>query len=292
MSQPSTWPLPPQGKRVLTPGFVRQQLAAHALSRGCYPTAMGYYPRAWGHRMRRTQHDDNLVMLCTEGRGWLTIDERRREIRSGDAILLPRGLSHEYAADNKLPWSIFWVHFSGDDGDALMRWLAPNQEHCIHPGAMPALTDHFEQLLEVGRTGYSSTAFIVAANQLRYMLTGIAQYRDQQSRLREGELDLASVQRFMRNRVTGKVSLDELAQVAGVSTPHFAERYRTLTGYPPIRHFTHMKMEAACRLLDSTEQSVKSIAGSLGYDDPLYFSRVFRKIIGSAPRDYRASRLG
>jgi AraC family transcriptional regulator of arabinose operon len=42
-------------------------------------------------------------------------------------------------------------------------------------------------------------------------------------------------------------------------------------------------------LLDSTEHSVKAIAAQLGYDDPLYFSRLFSKTIGLSPRAYRAS---
>ena len=50
-----------------------------------------------------------------------------------------------------------------------------------------------------------------------------------------------------------------------------------------------MKMEHACHLLDTSQMSVKEVAASLGYEDQLYFSRVFSKTIGLSPRAYRAS---
>jgi AraC-like DNA-binding protein len=52
-----------------------------------------------------------------------------------------------------------------------------------------------------------------------------------------------------------------------------------------------MKMEAACRLLDTTDHSVQRVAAALSFEDPLYFSRVFRKVIGCSPQQYRASNL-
>ena len=50
-----------------------------------------------------------------------------------------------------------------------------------------------------------------------------------------------------------------------------------------------MKMEHACSLLDSTDLSVGAIASRLGYEDPLYFSRLFSRTVGISPRSYRAS---
>jgi AraC-like DNA-binding protein len=241
--------------------------------------------------MVREQHDDNLILLCTQGLGWLEAEGALCKVAAGDVVLLPRGMKHSYRADSKLPWSIYWMHFDGEKSDEFMTLLGDREERIIHPGATPKLTSTCEDILAVGRTGFSGSAYVMVANLLRYLLCSIAEQRDQNAGLREGDLNLASVQAYMRSQVTGKVSLTELATIAGVSVPHFAERYRELTGYPPIKHYTHMKIEAACRLLDSTEQSVKRVAGALGYDDALYFSRVFRKVIGVSPKAYRASRL-
>ncbi|WP_375791535.1 helix-turn-helix transcriptional regulator [Microbulbifer hydrolyticus] len=51
----------------------------------------------------------------------------------------------------------------------------------------------------------------------------------------------------------------------------------------------HDNIEHACDLLDCTDLSVGEIAFQLGYDDPLYFSRVFKRVIGLSPSSYRDS---
>ncbi|MFT6028611.1 MAG: AraC family transcriptional regulator of arabinose operon [Oleiphilaceae bacterium] len=62
-------------------------------------------------------------------------------------------------------------------------------------------------------------------------------------------------------------------------------------GSPPLKYFIELKMEHACFLLEQTSLSMAEIAYQVGYDDALYFSRVFRKVLGLAPSTYRKSLL-
>lgn len=59
------------------------------------------------------------------------------------------------------------------------------------------------------------------------------------------------------------------------------------TGHSPIDYFIQMKMQKASQQLDFTNRSVKDIAMSMGFDDPYYFSKRFKKITGMSPRKYR-----
>jgi AraC family transcriptional regulator of arabinose operon len=290
MSKPSQWPLPADGVRLLTPGFVAERLHRHPLTRDCYPTAMGFYPAATGHRMRRDRHDDNLLLFCTEGRGRLMVSGQRLRIGPGDVALLPQGLAHSYRADRADPWSLYWVHFRGVASGVFVSHVGYREESpVVHCGVTPALVSSFSAMLEVRSTGYGMDAFVHAANQLRQLLTGFALARSAPPSARAGELDIEGIQRLMRARLDQPLTLETLAESAGLSKYHFATRYKALTGYSPMRHFTNLKMEAACRLLDSTDASVKTVAAELGYTDPLYFSRQFRRTVGLSPRAYRSS---
>ncbi len=253
---------------------------------------MGYYPQALGHRMQRLRPDENLLLYCVAGSGSLTVDGADTRIGAGDLILLRQGISHDYAADPHKPWTLYWVHFQGDSANTFLDYMGYNaHQQTLYIGVSPALIATFNNLLAARRTGYSVAAFVNAANQLRQLFTQFA-LQSRQKIAAPATLNLVNVQTYMQDNLYRALDLDALASIARLSKYHFSHRYRMLTGYPPMRHFTHMKMEAACRLLDTTEGSIKSIATSLAYDDPLYFSRLFRKIIGSSPRQYRASRLG
>jgi hypothetical protein len=65
----STWPLPANGVRFITPPRLRRLLAKHPLTQSCYPLALGFYPHALGHRMQRLQPDDHLLIYCRSGQG-------------------------------------------------------------------------------------------------------------------------------------------------------------------------------------------------------------------------------
>ncbi|PTY03873.1 hypothetical protein DB347_21755 [Opitutaceae bacterium EW11] len=81
--------------------------------------------------------------------------------------------------------------------------------------------------------------------------------------------------------------LSELATTAGLSVPHFSLLFRQQTGYAPIDFVIRQRIRAACRLLDTTPQSVTQIATEVGFSDPYYFSRAFRRVMGHSPSDYR-----
>ena len=290
MSSPSQWPLPNQGIRFLTPVFMLEKLYRHPLTRDCYPTAMGYYPKAIGHRMQRPRHDDNLLLYCVDGSGELRTADIPVTVGAGDLVLLPQGLAHSYAASDGQPWTLYWVHFQGVSTRIFLDHLGYKDDRpLVHTGTSPALLAAFSSLLAVRRTGYSISAFINAANQLRHLFTQFAMETRRQQAGQPTVLDLDSIQAYMQDNIDQQIDLQSLANLAHLSKFHFSNRYKALTGYSPIKHFLHMKIEYACQLLDSSEISVKAIAVDLGYNDPLYFSRLFSKTMGMSPRAYRNS---
>jgi len=291
MSTPSKWPLPADGIRFLTPGFMLNKLARHPLTRECYPAAMGYYPLARAHRMERQRHDDNLLIYCVDGRGHASTPEWSGQVDPGDILLLPQGVAHHYHADPEQPWTIYWVHFQGGSTAVFTHYLGYREagNPVTRVGVSPQLAAQFRGLMEVHSTGYNTRAFINAANQLRHLLTQLALEKRRAQAINQHSFNLAAVQSFMLEHLSEQVDLDTLAAAAKLSKYHFSSKYKALTGYSPIRHFLNMKMEYACRLLDSGDLSVKGVAIALGYDDPLYFSRLFNKTVGMSPRSYRNS---
>jgi AraC family transcriptional regulator, arabinose operon regulatory protein len=293
MSAPSKWPLPDAGIRFITPAFMVEKLARHPLTKDCYPTAMGYYPDASGHRMRRERHDDNLLLYCVSGKGILEAGQFRAPIRPGQVMLLPQGVSHFYQASEKQPWTLYWVHYQGASTGIFSQYLGYREDRpVVDAGLSPALIGAFTSLMGVRRTGYDLRAFINAANQLRHLFSQMALDISSTRAHVTQKFNLDQIQALMLENMNGQLTLSTLAATANMSKYHFASKYKNLTGYSPIKHFLNMKMEHACHLLDSSELSVKEIAGELGYDDQLYFSRLFSKTIGKSPRSYRASIRG
>ncbi|MGH7989926.1 MAG: helix-turn-helix domain-containing protein, partial [Limisphaerales bacterium] len=92
---------------------------------------------------------------------------------------------------------------------------------------------------------------------------------------------------YMRQNLDKPLQVPALAAQANISPSHFFALFKHRTGCAPIDYFTRLRMECACRLLDSTSSSVQEIADALGYADPFYFSRVFKSVNRVAPSKYR-----
>ena len=297
MSEPSNWPLPPDGIRYRLPPAVVESLRRHPLSAGLYPTVMGYYPRAAQHRMRRPHHDDCLLMYCTEGKGsvWMADHAGAVSVGPGDVVLLPPGVRHAYEADHDDPWTLYWVHFQGTDLGHVLVLLGRETGvqtwgMCWHAGDSASLVAAFQSLLSARTAGQRPLVALHLAQQLRALLTLLAVRG-----IHEGEaggLDLDRLHGWMEAHLRDMVRLDDMAAFCGLSRAHLHRRYKALTGETPLQHFLQMKMQYAAYLLDISARPIQSIALELGYDDPLYFSRVFRKIMGQSPSAYRAKNRG
>lgn len=286
MTRTSQWPVPPDSIRYVIPGPITRALSRHPLTRDLYPLAFGHYRRAAGHHMHREQHQDHLLIYCTEGQAYLSIENQPRVVNPGDLVLIPAGASHRYTASPDNPWTIHWVHYTGPLADDFRIHMGFSDECRIQTiGRQPRLLVDFNGLLSVQQTGFRTIGLVHVTNRLRQLLASVPLAVDETQEIRQP--DLETIDHFMREHLAERITLGQLAEMTGLSPAHFATRYRKAAGVSPIQHFLHLKVERACQLLDTTNQSFASISRSLGYDDSYYFSRLFKKVMGQAPSDYR-----
>ncbi|PIE20672.1 MAG: AraC family transcriptional regulator [Neptuniibacter caesariensis] len=297
MSSPSDWPLPPESIRFVIPRRVIGELSLHPLSQGLYPLGMGYYRKASGHRMARREHDDYLLIYCLDGEGAAVINEHKIRIRAGDILLIPKGISHTYQARKSKPWTIYWVHFHGHHAEDFITHLQQKESNLrryVMPiGIHSRLASDFEALLEARESTYNLNAYICAANQLRQILSHIALLQPlAKQKLSRGGLDIERVHSLMQAHIHEQLDLDTLTASINLSKYHFVKKYKEITGTTPINHFIQLKIERACHLLDTTNNGINEVAFAVGYEDAYYFSRIFKKLMGVSPSQYRKMRTG
>jgi transcriptional regulator GlxA family with amidase domain len=92
---------------------------------------------------------------------------------------------------------------------------------------------------------------------------------------------------YMVEHLDEPLQVSTLAAQASVSPSHYFALFKRQTGTAPIDYFIRLRMNHARALLDSTCSSVKEVAAAMGYDDPFYFSRVFKSVHRIAPAEYR-----
>ena len=269
----------------------------HPLFRSLYPTDVGWYPQARYHfRERPNGAGQDHVMLCVGGDGFVVVNGKENHLHSGELLIIPRHFDHKYWASSDNPWSIYWMHFLGEESDYyLERIPGPGQPVLVDPDTQSEAVRLFRDCLDTLESGYSLPNLIYAAQSARHILS-LLLFRNQAfpmpPREENRRLQLEGTLDFMQTKLSHQVKLEEFARHAGLSVTHFSELFRAQTGHSPMAYFTHLKVRMACRLLDLTAKPVKVVAIETGYSDPYYFSRVFKKVMGLSPEKYRAIKKG
>jgi AraC-like DNA-binding protein len=94
---------------------------------------------------------------------------------------------------------------------------------------------------------------------------------------------------YLHQNFSSAVSIADLAARFGFSEGYFYRAFKRRTGMTPVTYLTQVRIENAQKLLRHSSLKVSRVARLVGYQDPLYFSRIFRKVTGQSPR---AGRLG
>ena len=217
-----------------------------------------------------------------------------KKISKNEFALIPSCTPHKYGSEILSPWSIYWLHFAGENaaqfaGTEVSITSIDPSEHSRND-RRPRL---FEEIYQNLAMGYSTENLEYASSCLWYLL-GAFKYLPQFERIR-------SVQQhdfveksilYMQEHLLDNVDLSDLAQHCGYSVSHYSMVFKRKTSRSPIDYFINLKIQKACQLLDFTDMRINEIAQSLSFDDQFYFSRVFRRIINLSPNDYRKNKKG
>jgi len=87
------------------------------------------------------------------------------------------------------------------------------------------------------------------------------------------------------------LGIDEVAEAAGVSCSYFCVLFKQQTGSTFLDYLTRYRIDKACSILRNSDVKVFQVAPLVGYQDPKYFTQVFKKIVGMTPSEYRTSQL-
>ncbi|GIQ67348.1 response regulator [Xylanibacillus composti] len=124
------------------------------------------------------------------------------------------------------------------------------------------------------------------------MASALAEYQELVSKQVQREKETSSVRKALQyadKYFHQDVSIDEVAEHVGLSNSHFCVLFKKETGYTFLEYLTKQRIEWACSMLKNTDTRIHNVSHMVGYQDPKYFSQVFKKLVGMTPSEYRTA---
>lgn len=283
-------------KMVVLPQNVRKEIQKNPIINSMYVTDIGFYPSANHHyREREAGSKEYILIYCLEGHGWIELERERHELAPNSYFIIPCNTAHKYGAKKEDPWSIYWIHFAGSSAKHFYdKYRLSNSSNGDIPQIVKIPFDerrikYFNGITSLLESGYSRE-IVEYVNISLWQLLASFIYHDFFSKIRHQRNDTNIVDtaiNYMKKNIDRSISVDELAEHLNYSSSYLYSLFKEETGYSPIHYFNHLKIQKACQYLNFTNLSIKEISFELGFNDPFYFSRLFKKLMELSPTEYR-----
>lgn len=254
------------------------------LSLAVYNT--GYEKCRSGHTWGPGVRDHYLFHYVISGKGSLTSGATRYEIGRGDLFLIHPSRVVTYTADRSDPWEYCWVGFNGTEAGRLvgLTEFKENRPVLHYPNH-----DNLKRLLlniynSHGDAPSHETKMI---GFLYLFLSELIHGMGTETIKRTSDrLYLEKAFRFIERNYCEMISVDDIAAAADISRSHLYRIFVKHLDTSPNEYLNAYRINKACGLLHSGTLKISEAANSVGFQDPFYFSRVFKKLKGLSPTAY------
>ena len=265
--------------------FREKKLPLRILSAGTYK--LYSVPRL--PTLRPRGRVDWQIIYIAAGKGHFILDGKEVIVPAGSMVLFQPKQVQDYFYLGKDKTQVWFVHFTGREVRNILRhYEIPTDGYILHTGISREYEDLFRRMRdELVRCswGYEEMLTYLFRELLMTMHRRMTENAPRVSGFIQDEIDRARA--FFDEHYNEEISIEQYAVSRNMSTSWFNRSFRSAVGTSPMQYILDVRIRNAQTLLETTDYSVTSIAALVGYENPMYFSRLFRKAKGLSPSKYR-----
>lgn len=236
-----------------------------------------------------TKLKNYLLIYCIKGAGIVQLLGEQIPVSNEQFFIIPKNETFKYYSILDVDSHFLIAYFNGKKAKqlgkefSLVRSLIPSVNNRVANREM--LFDEIFNNLAIGFHDENLEYVNFCFGHL--LATFIYAYKTSDDIADESSPAVRKAISFLGKNLGVKLTLGQLAKEVGYSPTYLSTLFKKEINYSPISYFSHLKILKACEFLDYTNMKVKEISFNLGYSDPYYFTKDFKKKMGLSPRNYR-----
>ncbi|MCQ2500844.1 MAG: AraC family transcriptional regulator [Lachnospiraceae bacterium] len=233
-----------------------------------------------------------VIHVVLKGKGVYSVGGEDFPIQAGQAFLLRPGEETSYRADEEDPWKYVWIGFNGYKAEAVTSDMGfserdyvieLNNVRMIYTAIMQILNSRdFSNAGDLQRMSkfYEAVYLLITGNLKKSM-----DKKEEGDELQKKYVKAA--REYIMTSYNKKIRIAEIANAIGLNRSYLTSIFKKEMKMSPQDFLITIRMEKAAQMLRTTNESIRSIALSTGYDDSLQFSKAFKNKFNMTPSVYR-----
>ena len=247
----------------------------------------GYETCKPGHSYGPALRSGYLIHYILSGRGYYRLNGKTYCLGEDDAFLIrPDELTY-YEEDKKNPWTYTWIGFQGVKIKSYLERTSLLSSPVFHYEKDDRIRLCHEKMFEASHLP-SNRDLIMNSILYEYLFLLASKFPREQLSPREKQISyVEEVLKYMESNYAQSISIQSLADSLGLNRSYLHRLFKSATGSSLLEYLLELRIQKACTLLQETDLAVSIISLSVGYENTLYFSRLFWKKKGVSPSLYR-----
>jgi len=248
-----------------------------------------------GHRFGPNNREVHLLHIVLEGKGILEIDGQVFQLEKNDIFYVPKDFSAFYQADYETPWKYLWVAISGIMVSETICQAGLNEKVFVRKlseQTVKEVQESVEKILETYKLTYANELKRLG-ELMKLFGTLVQDFHDTDAvRYNHDYPIMVYVNQaidYMKRNYNKKLKISDVANYVGLNRCYLTTNFRKIHGVSPKQYLSDLRMKKGAAQIKKGNQSIAVIAESVGYKDPLAFSKAFKLHFGVSPREYRKS---
>lgn len=241
------------------------------------------------HTSQRKNLPSYLFFLVIRGAGFLEYNSQTHSLKTGDCVFIDCQKPYAQYTSEDL-WTLKWVHFYGSNMNGIYeKYIERGGSPCFHSQNQDTYLNLLDELYEIA----DSSVFIrdmKIYEKLTSLLTVLMEENWNpgiSKRTSAHKRDLQDIKDYIDRNYAEKITLDHLAEQFFINKFYLTRIFKEQFGISVTSYMLQVRITHAKQLLRFTHMSISEIALECGMNDANYFSRMFRKIEGTSPGDFR-----
>ena len=241
-------------------------------------------------------HGSAEIMCVLEGRVKILVGTAYIECQKGDIIFIPPSMVHEVfsltedAAIQGMVFELSLVEVAAlqlDFSELFRRSQGLQYVITSKAEGYAELCGYIKNILDVYGSFSAGSRIQIASNLLLIMARLIRLFSLEESAHDKNYKKLRAVLSYVEKNYTEKIQISELSEIIHVCDDRLIRLFKEVTGETPIEYIMNLRIEAAIKLLSTTDLSVADVAEKVGFGSDTYMTRVFRQKLNTTPGKYR-----